>query len=230
MTGSPRSKEFDDVYFSAADGLAETQHVFFEGNRLPGRWAGRDSFTICETGFGTGLNFLATWKLFSDTKQPGQKLHFISFEKFPLSREEIKEYLEPWRGELGVQLDALCDGYEKKDPVLRLRFSSSCAKASEDGQDDISLELIFGDVNEELPKLNEKIDCWFLDGFRPRVNPEMWSEVVFQNMVRLSSPGTTYATFTAAAVVKNGLKAVGFTVKRTKGFGWKWHMISGELI
>ncbi|MEM7651292.1 MAG: tRNA U-34 5-methylaminomethyl-2-thiouridine biosynthesis protein, partial [Pseudomonadota bacterium] len=101
MHGAPRSKEYDDVYFSADDGLAETQHVFLDGNNLPGAWAGKERFVICETGFGTGLNFLAVWKLFEDTAPPEQSLDFISFEKFPLTAQEIEEYLSPWAESFG---------------------------------------------------------------------------------------------------------------------------------
>ena len=91
----PRSKEFDDVYFSAEDGLAETRHVFLAGNNLPESWAGRDDFTICESGFGTGLNFLAVLKLWQDRDkaQRPKNLHYISFEKYPLEIGYIEESL-----------------------------------------------------------------------------------------------------------------------------------------
>ena len=93
MSGSPRSEQFDDIYFAAEDGLEETKHVFLAGNGLPGRWEGRDNFTIAETGFGTGLNFLSAWKCFEETAAPHQTLNFISFEKYPLSAAQIAEYL-----------------------------------------------------------------------------------------------------------------------------------------
>lgn len=223
MTGTPRSKEFDDVYFSEKDGLAETRHVFLEGNGLPGRWAGASEFTIFETGFGTGLNFLATWKLFRATKKPGAKLRFISVEKFPLSVEQIKKYLAPWE-ELQEELNVLC----KKYPVQIPRLRTSCfARDDIIVDDDMKLTLIFGDVNEIMPQVEDKIDCWFLDGFKPSANPEMWSEVLFRNMARLSNKGATFATFTAAGVVKRGLRAVGFTVEKVDGFGWKRDMLRG---
>ena len=92
MLGAPRSKEFDDVYFSRNDGLAETKHVFLASNGLPEGWSGRERFVIAETGFGTGLNFLAVWKLFRETAK-GERLDYISVEKFPLSKREIFEAL-----------------------------------------------------------------------------------------------------------------------------------------
>src|SRR5688572_23483491 len=100
MQKTPRSKEFDDVYFSESGGLAETRHVFLDGNGLPGRWKGLPQFTIFETGFGTGLNFLAVWKLFRETRDAGGHLDFISVEKFPLAAAQIKDYLSPWSDEL----------------------------------------------------------------------------------------------------------------------------------
>lgn len=237
---TPRSKEFDDVYFSEKDGLAETRHVFIAGNHLPGRWADARQFTIFETGFGTGLNFLAAWRLFQETKAPEGRLHFISVEKFPLGAGQIKEYLSGWE-ELGSELEILCGKYPDIDPsAARLRrFASAVAlRAMADRQDNtvfvlemddaVTLTLIFGDVNDALPKLQQKIDCWFLDGFKPASNPEMWTDVVFQNMARLSNPGATFATFTAAGVVKRGLKEAGFTVEKVQGFGWKRDMLRGK--
>jgi tRNA 5-methylaminomethyl-2-thiouridine biosynthesis bifunctional protein len=215
MKGAPRSKVFDDVYFSAVDGLEETHYVFLQGNGLPGAWAGRADFTIAETGFGTGLNFLAVAALLREA--PGPKLHYISFEKYPVAVEEIANALAVWREEFPAELDRLLEVYPAQDSgVHRIEFSER-----------ITLTLIFDDVNEAMPKLNAEVDCWFLDGFKPRKNPDMWTEIVFQNMARLSKPNASYATFTAAGFVKRGLKAAGFDVKRIKGFGNKWHMIVG---
>ncbi len=219
MPFSPRSNTFDDVYFSVEDGLAETRHVFLAGNGLPGRWQGKARFTIAETGFGTGLNFLAAWKLFQETADKGARLDFISVEKFPLTAGQIAEYLEPWAGEFGGMLDVFCEAYKKKYPSTTLRFA----------QDDILLNVIFDDVNNALSKLEEKIDCWFLDGFKPASNPDMWSETVFKNMARLSNTSATFATFTAAGAVKRGLQEAGFTVEKCKGFGRKRDMLKGYL-
>lgn len=213
---APRSKEFDDVYFSAENGFAETEYVFLEGNDLPERWQRREEFTIFETGFGTGLNFLCVWRLWNETNAGG-KLHFVSVEKFPLSQAEIEEALEPWRKKFPGELKALLEKYpDNLSGTHRIAMSENCM-----------LTLIFEDVNAAMPWISETFDCWFLDGFKPRKNPEMWTETVFQNMARLSNAGATFATFTAAGFVRRGLRAAGFEVKRIKGYGTKWHMIKG---
>lgn len=216
IVGAPRSKQFDDVYFSAEDGYAETRHVFIKGNNLPEGWRDRKNFTIAETGFGTGLNFLCAWRLFRETA-PGQRLEFISFEKYPLEAPEIKEALEHWRGRFPEELEALIALYPK---------NHSGTHRIEMGEN-VALTLIFGDVNEEFPKLNAQVDCWFLDGFKPATNPDMWTDIVFRNMARLSNPGATFATFTAAGAVKRGLAAAGFDVKKIQGFGRKRDMLVG---
>lgn len=217
MQPVPRSEQFDDVYFSAADGLAETRHVFLAGNNLPEHWLDHPSFTICETGFGTGLNFLAALTLWRETKNTNASLHFISFEKFPVTRDFIACHLEHWRGDIGEALDDLLWVYPES---LQGQYDLDIAS-------NIKLTLIFGDVNEELPKLETGIDCWFLDGFKPSSNPDMWSETVFQNMARLSNTNSTFATFTAAGFVRRGLNAAGFDVRKIKGFGYKRDMTVG---
>lgn len=218
--GALRSAEFDDVYFSAENGLAETQHVFLAGNNLPAAWAGKADFVIGETGFGTGLNFLAVWHLFKQTRQAGQRLHFVSFEKFPLSRAQIEEALAVWRGDLAEEMDALLAHYP--DQLLpgfhRIIVSS-----------EMTLTVIFDDVNAAIGEMNAQVDAWFLDGFKPSSNPEMWSDIVFQNMARCSHKGTTLATFTAAGFVRRGLKAAGFAVEKVPGFGRKREMSIGRF-
>ena len=244
MTTTPRSKVFDDVYFSQADGLAETRHVFLQGNQLPERWSEQAHFTIAETGFGTGLNFLATVQLFRETARPGQRLEFISVEKYPLEAEAIREYLAPWRGEFAGLLEELCEQYSKL-PICHPERSEgspliSCKKIDPSAadksfhdlsfaQDDINitLRLFLGDANVVLPTWQKTVNAWFLDGFKPASNPAMWSDVVFQNMTRLSRPGTTFATFTAAGFVKRGLQAAGFRVSKVRGFGHKRDMLTG---
>jgi tRNA 5-methylaminomethyl-2-thiouridine biosynthesis bifunctional protein len=217
MQNTPRSKEFDDVYFSAADGLAETKHVFLQGNGLPERWKGRSQFTIAETGFGTGLNFLAAWKLFRETKEAGAHLDFISVEKFPLNAGQIADYLSGWNDELRYEME-----------ILRARYPAETKDAQKIFMDEsVTLTIYFDDVNTALPLMQQKVDCWFLDGFKPASNPDMWTHAVFQNMARLSNPGATFATFTAAGVVKRGLKNAGFHVEKRDGFGWKRDMLAG---
>ena len=222
MIDVPRSKQFNDVYFSPQDGLAETRHVFLGGNGLPEFWRGSENFTICETGFGTGLNFLAVLKLWKEEAQ-GERpkdLHFISFEKYPLSGAEIKQYLSHWQ-ELEKELEALLAVY----PDV-LDYGQCYVLDVIDG---VRLSLIIGDVNEEMPKLEDGslVDCWFLDGFKPSSNADMWSETVFSNMARLSVSGTRFATFTAAGFVRRGLGEQGFEVCKISGFGRKREMCVG---
>lgn len=220
MKGAPRSKEFDDVYFSAADGLAETRFVFLEKNNLPAAFAGRERFTIFETGFGTGLNFLAAWNLFEEHAQGGQSLHFISVEKYPLSAEEIEVYLQPFAHEFPEKLQKLIDLYPKRLKPGRHEIVLN---------NTVHLSLIIGDVNEVIKDVTDPVDCWFLDGFKPSSNPEMWSEILFENMARLSKTGAHFATFTAAGFVKRGLRDVGFEVQKVRGFGTKRDMLIGHF-
>lgn len=219
MKGAPRSKEFDDVYFSATDGLAETRFVFLEKNNLPGAFAGQERFTIFETGFGTGLNFLAAWQLFEEYTRAGQSLHFISVEKYPLSAAEIEEYLAPFAVEFPEHLQKLVEHYPTVPSEGRHEIALS---------EYVHLSLIIGDVNVVMDGVSEQVDCWFLDGFKPSSNPEMWSETLFANMARLSKSGAHFATFTAAGFVKRGLRAAGFEVQKVRGFGTKRDMLIGQ--
>lgn len=214
---TPRSEQFDDIYFAVENGLAESKYVFLEQNGLPAGWDGRDRFTICETGFGTGLNFLNAWTLFEKTARSGAQLTYISFEKYPLSKDEILKYLGHWSGEFGGRLEQLAVLYPLRvGGWHKIRVS-----------DRVTLLLIFDDVNRALPQLDFGVDCWFLDGHAPAKNPEMWSEFVFSNMGRLSRAGARVATFTAAGFVRRGLESVGFQVSKAKGYGRKRDMSVG---
>lgn len=215
--GSPRSQEFDDVYFSADDGLAESEYVFLDGNHLPRGWQAKQRFVICETGFGTGLNFLAAWKRFEETTDPEHTLHFISFEKYPLDSEEIAAHLQPWSDFFGGHLTRLVGLY----PPLIPGFHRLVVTPR------VTLTLVFDDVNDAFPQLQADVDAWFLDGFKPSTNPDMWSEIVFEQMKRLSYSGTRVATFTAAGQVRRGLQNAGFTVEKADGFGRKRDMTIG---
>ncbi|MCF8495433.1 MAG: tRNA (5-methylaminomethyl-2-thiouridine)(34)-methyltransferase MnmD [Alphaproteobacteria bacterium] len=217
MKAPPRSEIFGDVYFSAADGLAETRHVFLKSNNLPAAWSDHERFVIAETGFGTGLNFFASWKLFEETAAPGQILDFLSVEKYPLALSFIKDALLPWQGDIGLYVERLAPFYPPIQPgTYRILLSETT-----------TLTLIFDDVNDALPQLEARVDCWFLDGFRPASNPEMWSETVFGEMGRLSAPNATFATFTAAGFVRRGLENAGFQVSKVSGYGRKREMLAG---
>ncbi len=221
MDNIPRSEQFDDIYFAVEDGLAESRYVFLDRNNLPDGWArgtrAHDRFVIAETGFGTGLNFLCAWDLFDRTAEPQQKLHYYSFEKFPLSAADIEKYLGHWRGEFGDKLDRLTADYPLRVGGWHtLRLDAR-----------VTLTLIFDDVNRAIPELSTPVDCWFLDGHAPAKNPDMWSDTVFRNIGRLSHQGTRFATFTAAGFVRRALQDVGFTVSKTRGFGRKRDMTIG---
>lgn len=218
MTQPPRSTAFDDVYFSADGGPEETLHVFLNGNNLPAAWQGRERFAIGETGFGTGLNFLLAWEAFDRTAAPGAFLDFVSVEKFPLSAQEIKEGLSPWAERLEPYLSKMLAQYPIRVPGFhRMVFDNR-----------VALTLIFDDANDAFPEIEGGIDAWFLDGFTPAKNPDMWTDTLFSEMARLSHPNASFATFTAAGFVKRGLQGAGFSVEKKKGFGRKRDMMAGR--
>jgi len=243
----PLSRQFDDVYFSKTNGLEESRFVFIGKNALLTRWQQplpQEQFTIGETGFGTGLNFLAAWALW-DTLQPktinGQHatLHFISVEKYPLSSSDLQRALSLWP-ELNTFSQALVGSYppQPASGVHRLMFAGGR----------VVLTLIFDDATAGFSQLlaqniqrkhnhpslqlgiqRNVIDAWFLDGFAPAKNPEMWTPELFETMAQLSHQDTTFSTFTAAGSVKRGLLAANFRVEKVPGFGKKREMLSGRF-
>lgn len=221
--GQPYSAEFGDVYFSRDSGLAETRHVFIDHNRLPERFAALqpgETFTIGETGFGTGLNFLCAWQCFTRHAPAGARLAFVTVEKFPLDEADLARALALWP-ELDTEAAALRAQY-RRPPAGWHRFLFDGGR--------ISLTLIVGDAAESLAACDARIDAWFLDGFSPARNPEMWSQSLFDAMAALSVPGTTFATFTSAGFVRRGLQAAGFRVEKTAGHGSKREMSRGERL
>ncbi|SEA93065.1 bifunctional tRNA (5-methylaminomethyl-2-thiouridine)(34)-methyltransferase MnmD/FAD-dependent 5-carboxymethylaminomethyl-2-thiouridine(34) oxidoreductase MnmC [Alkalimonas amylolytica] len=223
--GTPVADHFDDVYFSNDGGLAETDYVFLKHNGLPERWPHHPAafFHIAETGFGTGSNFLLVWLRFRQYRQQHptarcQRLYFTSFEKFPLSRADLVQALaavtelEPLAQELLAQYPAATPGCH------RLVFDQGA----------VILDLWLGDVLNSLPDRDPSVtvDAWFLDGFAPGKNPDMWQSSLFEQLARHSQAGTTVATFTAAGMVKRGLLEAGFEVKKVKGFGRKREMLT----
>ncbi len=228
--GTPVSDQFDDVYFSNVNGLEETRYVFLTQNHLPQRWQHYDQkrFVIAETGFGTGLNFLAAWQWFEKFRQqnPDAKLnslHFISFEKYPLSKVDLIKAHESWP-ELADYAKQLHEYYPIAVPECHRIILA-------DGT--ITLDLWFGDIKDCMPKVPTPdegiVDAWFLDGFAPSKNPEMWNQDLFDGMAKLAKQDCTCATFTAAGFVRRGLIDAGFDMKKVKGFGTKREMIAGTL-
>lgn len=213
--GTPVSSAFGDVYYSRGQARAETDYVFLEGNRLPEGWCRAGRFTIAETGFGTGLNFLHSWQRFTATAPADARLHFISVEAFPLSPTDLARALAGWEGPEAAQLQAR---YPLPVPGWhRLDFGA------------VSLTLGFGDAAELLGDFDASVDAWFLDGFAPAKNASMWTEPLFDAITRLSHEGTRIASFTAAGHVKRALAERGWEITRRKGFGNKRHAIEGIL-
>jgi tRNA 5-methylaminomethyl-2-thiouridine biosynthesis bifunctional protein len=216
--GLPYSTAFDDVYFSSDDGLLETEYVFIQGNALVSRWQSlaENSFTILETGFGTGLNFLCACKCWLEHAPANTVLHFTSVEKYPLSCADLHKALQHWQS-LKPFADELLTQYETLlNTGTAILFNNR-----------IKLQVLFGDATACISKLDTKADAWFLDGFAPSKNPEMWQQALFEQMARLSHLKTTFATFTSAGVVRRGLTAAGFRVNKQPGFGKKREMING---
>ena len=210
--GTPVARGFDDVYFSTADGLEETRAVFLTGCGLPYRWADRDSFTVAETGFGTGLNFLALWELWQTSeKRESAWLHFVSFEGFPLHREDAARALSAWP-ELAPLAEQLLARWPHRARGVR-RISWPEAK--------LTLTLHIDDIASALPMAEFRADAWFLDGFSPSRNGAMWDEALFPLIAERSAPGAVAATFTVARAVRDGLGQNGFEVSKKPGFGRK---------
>ncbi|MET1078278.1 MAG: bifunctional tRNA (5-methylaminomethyl-2-thiouridine)(34)-methyltransferase MnmD/FAD-dependent 5-carboxymethylaminomethyl-2-thiouridine(34) oxidoreductase MnmC [Pseudomonas sp.] len=221
--GQPRSQQFDDVYFSNADALAETRYVFLANNDLPARFAAlpaQHRLVIGETGFGTGLNFLCAWQLFEQVAAPDARLHFVSVEKYPLRHADLARALALWP-ELAHQAEALLGQYQALHAGFqRLQFDGGR----------VVLTLLVGDALEMLPQLDARIDAWFLDGFAPAKNPEMWTPELFAELARLSTPATSLGTFTSTGYVRRALNQAGFKMKRVPGLGHKWEVLKGRFL
>ena len=273
----PVSEVFGDVYYSLADGLAESRYVFLQQNHLPERFTAlfeqylqsldkdsntkattdstssseiSNSFTIAELGFGTGLNILATWQLWRQTKQTlysqhnqqdacksqlgyqAPRLHLISTEKHPLTLEDLTRSLQSWQDN-DPTLTPLITRLLALYPTL----VSGCHRLHL--EQDVTLDLWLGDATESLQKLagadynaphQAQIDAWYLDGFAPSCNESLWAEQIFEQVQRLSNVGTTAATFSCAGVVKRGLESAGFEIKKVKGFGRKREMLTARKV
>ncbi|MBM3114316.1 bifunctional tRNA (5-methylaminomethyl-2-thiouridine)(34)-methyltransferase MnmD/FAD-dependent 5-carboxymethylaminomethyl-2-thiouridine(34) oxidoreductase MnmC [Jeongeupia naejangsanensis] len=217
--GIPYSATFDDAYHSPDGGIGQAEHVFLRGNDLPDRWRGRDVFTIVETGFGQGLSFLVTWAAWRADPDACKRLHFVSVELHPFSRDDLTTLLARYpqyatlAAELLAQWPALTPGFHR----LWL----------DDGR--VTLTLMFGDVLDVLPQLDARADAIYLDGFSPSKNPDLWTPTVFKQLWRLCHADTTLATYTAAGAVRRALNDAGFAVEKAKGYGSKWQMLRGRL-
>ncbi len=234
-SGEPYSEQFQDYYFSTDGGLEETEYVFLKQNGFPQRFIQSTdhqetaAIKIAETGFGTGLNFLVTLYHWLQTPEPKKPVHYIAVEKYPFSKvllsriytlfsEQWPQLDEPCR----VLLDAWSDSLNPQS-VFKCSFFEQRFK----------LMLLNGDAQQELsallPQHKQSIDAWYLDGFAPARNPDMWQQALFNSLYQLSKPGTTLSTFTAAGFVRRGLIDAGFTINKIPGLGKKREIIRGEI-
>ena len=216
--GVPSAPVFGDFYYAPENGLAESEHVFLGGIGAPDVWQGREHFVIAETGFGTGLNFLCCYKKWLETGARG-RLTFISTEKYPLSEAALKKAhaLFP---ELKHLAEALQAAWPPPSPGFHPRHF-------ENGK--IQLLLLFGDATAAFSELDACVDAWFLDGFAPTKNPDLWSDQLFDQVARLSNPGARLATYTVAGFVRKALEARGFAVEKTVGYGRKRNRLVGRM-
>ncbi|WP_148715938.1 bifunctional tRNA (5-methylaminomethyl-2-thiouridine)(34)-methyltransferase MnmD/FAD-dependent 5-carboxymethylaminomethyl-2-thiouridine(34) oxidoreductase MnmC [Chitinolyticbacter meiyuanensis] len=217
--GVPYSAAFDDVYHSADGGLGQARHVFMTGNDLPAAWAGRDAYTIVETGFGQGLNFLATWQAWRSDAARCQRLHFVSVEQFPFTRDDLAVLHARYPELATVSAELRAYWPDLTQGVHRIWLD----------QGRVSLTLLLGDAQTLLPQLQAVADAIYLDGFSPAKNPELWCLPIYKALWRLSHVGTTLATYTVAGEVRRGLAEAGFAVERVNGFGGKRQMLQGRV-
>ncbi len=212
----PVSVRFDDPYFSKDNGRAETSYVFIQGNRLPLRWLTMKHCTIAELGFGTGLNFLETVRQWREHRAPGTTLEFISFEQYPLERDQLEKALSTWP-ELADVSKQLIKLWTPVAGLTNLKYA-----------EDITLTIHLGDANTKLTELGFLADAWYLDGFSPAKNPELWNEELLKQVAKHTITGGTFATYTAAGTVRRNLRAAGFYVQKINGYGRKRDMLIGE--
>ncbi len=210
---------FDDTFHSRGNGQAETAYVFLDGNGLPERWANAAHFAIAELGFGTGLNFLETWRHWIAERSPSQQLVFTSFEAYPISADDMARALVPWE-----TLKPLCEAL-----ISRWRdLQTLPALWRMDEQ--TRLQVIHGKAEVTLAHWDGLADAWYLDGFSPARNPDMWGPDLMQQVYDHTAANGSFATYTAAAQVRRNLQAAGFAVTIRKGFAGKREMLLGRKL
>ena len=217
--GTPKSETFNDIYHSADGGPGQAQHVFLGGNGLPERWADKRQFVILENGFGTGLNFLTTWAAWRADPQRPEKLHYFATELHPFRVEDLASLHRKWK-----DLDFLADALRTHWPPLmpgfhRLEFAAG----------KVVLTLMLGDAEASLRKLRASVDAFYLDGFDPQKNPQMWSPALLKRCGQLAAPNATFATWTVAGQVRRMIIEAGFIAEKQPGFGSKRQMLGGRI-
>lgn len=208
---TPYSHQFDDAYFDKENGLEESRHVFLAGNGLPERF--ESGFHIAELGFGTGLNLLAALYSWRQTGQSGA-LRYTSFEAFPLCEASMRRAICQF-AETRLLATEILEAWNHNSMTITMPH--------------LSLQVIVGDARDTLPKWNGKADAWFLDGFAPRCNPELWEPDLLKSVAEHTVVGGTFATYSAAGSVRRSLADAGFSVERCVGHGRKKHMCRGKL-
>ena len=217
----PYSPQYGDIYHSSQDALGQAHHVFLRGNGLPERWRGRGQFTVCETGFGLGINFLTLWQAWREDPERCARLHMVSIEAHPFEADQLAHWLRP---RLPDSLQPLVGELAAKWPLLlpglhRLEFEGGA----------VTLTLALGKVDRVLPQLQFAADAFFLDGFAPQRNPDMWSQEVMMQLAELGAADATAATWATAGAMRRGLRAAGFVVAKRPGFGPKREMTVATL-
>lgn len=213
----PYSRAFDDHFYCRNDGRLECGHVFLAGNDLPRRWQRAEPFRIAELGFGTGLNLCETWRQWRATAPDEASLSFTSFERFPMARGDIDRALAHW-----PEID-------RERTILAEKWSDAPA-----GRVEIELEprmrltVVCGAALDSLRAEEDPFDAWYLDGFAPSRNPDMWSAELMGEVYRLTTPGGRFGTYAAAGFVRRNLLGAGFAVERRPGFAGKREMLCGE--
>ena len=218
VEGAPRSPRFEDVYFQPGEGLEEARAVFLQGCGLPDAWKDRIGFTVAELGFGTGLNILALVELWGRTREPGARLGIFSVEAYPMSRDDAVRALFVWP-ELAALAEPLLDQW----PLGRRGLHRI------DLPHDVTLDLMIGEATAALAGWSGAADAWFLDGFAPARNPQMWSDELLALVAARSAPGARAATFTVAGAVRRALQAGGFAIEKRPGHGRKRERLEARL-
>lgn len=217
--GVPYSAAYGDIYHSADGGTGQARHVFLQGCGLPEAWASRPSFVLLETGFGTGLNFLTTWAAWrADPARPA-RLHFLSVEKHPFRADDLARLLAQW-----PEFTALSDELLANWPTLTPGFHRI---ALDGGR--VQLTLMLGDANDCLHQVQAGVDAFYLDGFAPDCNADLWQPRLFDALARLAKPAAMAATYTVAAPVRHGLTQAGFVCEKRAGYGRKRHCLSARF-
>lgn len=222
-SGDIFSPDFNDIYFSSAGGYLESIHVFMEPNNIPQRFFNQSEISIFEAGFGTGLNFLIAVRFFLQFASPSAKMEFTSFEKFPIKHDDLEKIFRFF-----IYLRPECEIFIKEYKKLELKKGENRIPLY-NGR--IILNLIIDDISNTSSYLKDNnFDAWFLDGFNPSTNPEMWTNDFFEIMGRKSNDGASFSTFSAAGFVRRGLAEHGFKIKKTKGYNRKREMLTGTFV